>query len=857
MSLILMTQKGLPVPQGFVLPVDFFQPWLEYVQATPEWTGVPNSPPEELKQNCDALKALSAGLELDDMHREVLAKTLEPLKADDRPPLFAVRSSSPEEDLEGASFAGGYETVLGVREDGLEDALRRSFASCLDERVFLYKKVHGFAVDRPRIAVVVQQQIAAQTAGVAFSLNPVNNCYDEAVINANFGIGESVVSGMVSPDSFIVDKVSRAILDRKAGKKETSVWLAPDGGTYEEPSPSRSQLCLSDEEVLELTRMLIKVEDYYKKPVDIEWAIAHNKLYLLQARPVTAYVPLPEVMLTRPGEPKRLYLDATLVKQGIQSPLSALGTDYLAKSMRAMFRDWTGSDKAADIQDGLFGSFQGRGYTNLSNTLKMQGKKRVAWIWGSQDALSAEIIENLDEKEYIPKKLPRRLRGLAFGIVVNGFDAGWKTLKAVVSPGKYHAYFREETKKLVQNLEEERERELPIGEFALNTTRRFVRYVNDVSLPVTYAAEIARSRIKRLFRNEKPEIRDKVVYLEQALPHNVTIEMGLAMYRLACFKEIKDCASGKEFASRMESRSFSAGFLEAWDDFMKEYGHRCPKEMDVASPRFYEMPEQVFNQLRAMSENTDEEHNPQAVFDKGLVGRQEAYEFLLGVARSKGKRREKQLRRYYNILVTFGAYREIHKYYYIMVIDMIRKRVLSAGESLLEVGRLDSPEQVFDLTIDDLANGLVDPLIDLRALAQKNTRFLRQIQHIRNFPRIIDSRGRILHPPKKEAAEGELVGEPISPGKARGQVKVLNRPDEKPVLPGEILVARATDPGWTPLFLNAGGIVLEVGGLLQHGALVAREYAKPCVAGIENVTSILSDGQVVEIDGLRGVVRFM
>jgi pyruvate,water dikinase len=159
--------------------------------------------------------------------------------------------------------------------------------------------------------------------------------------------------------------------------------------------------------------------------------------------------------------------------------------------------------------------------------------------------------------------------------------------------------------------------------------------------------------------------------------------------------------------------------------------------------------------------------------------------------------------------------------------------------------------------MNDLERGLADPSIDLRALAEKNTRFLKKLRQVRELPRIVDSRGKILRPPQKEAGEGELVGEPISPGLVRGKIKVLHEPDEKPVLPGEILVARTTDPGWTPLFLNAAGIVLEVGGMLQHGALVAREYGKPCVAGIESATLILNDGQMVEMDGANGIIRFI
>jgi pyruvate,water dikinase len=240
-----------------------------------------------------------------------------------------------------------------------------------------------------------------------------------------------------------------------------------------------------------------------------------------------------------------------------------------------------------------------------------------------------------------------------------------------------------------------------------------------------------------------------------------------------------------------------------------------------------------------------------------VIERQEAYDFLVEVIRHKGKRKEKKLYKYYQVLKTFGGYREIFKYYIVVIVEIFRKRVLSEAHSLVRAGRLDYPEQVFDLTIEDLTRALVDPSLDLRAVTARNTRFLRKIQHIRNFPQVIDSRGKILRAPRKEAKEGELVGEPISAGKVRGKVKVLSRPDEKPVLPGDILVARATDPGWTPLFLNARGIVLEVGGVLQHGALVAREYCKPCVAGVENAASILQDGQEVELDGTNGIVRLV
>ena len=855
MSLISMTRQGLPVPAGFVLTVAFFQPWLEYIRATPEWTQALRSSPEELKRRCDALKARCASLELDDLCRQALAEALAALSTAGGTRLFAVRSSSPEEDLEELSFAGGYETVLGVTEGALEEALRRSFASCLDERVFVYKQGHGLAVDRPRIAVIVQQQIAAETAGVAFSLNPLNNCYDEVVINANFGLGESVVSGAVSPDIFIVDKVSRTILERKAGKKETSVWLAGDGGTYESPSPNREQFCLTDAQALQVADVAAQVEGFYGKPMDIEWAFSGGQLVLLQARPITAYVPLPEALLTAPGEPKRLYWDMTLIKWGMPELLSVMGTDYIVIANTAMLR-MTMGDVEPEVVSQVRPTMEGRAYVNASLSLKMQGKVRLAGEVRTMDTLAAEIIANLDETEYIPPRLPPALRGLLFKMVRQNLGLLGRVLQALRRPEMCRQQYLDAVRQLHQDLAVEARQSPPIREFAERTVARMTADAG-LFLLVIFAAEIAKSRIRNLFKNDPPEVRERAVHLERALPNNVTIEMGLAMHRLARLDEIGACASGDEFAARLNARAFSAEFLRAWDGFMERYGFRCPMEMDPATPRPYERPAQFFEQLRAMAANVDEEHNPQAVYERVRAEREQAYTELLQIARHKGRRQARQLEQNYRILVALGGFRETPKYCFIVAVDMFRRRVLQVAQALVEAGRLDDVQQVFDLTMDDLDQALADPALDLRTLAERNTRFLSRLKRVREFPRVVDSRGKILRAPRREAREGELAGQPISPGVVRGPVKVLHAPDEKPLLPGDVMVTRATDPGWTPLFINASGIILEVGGLLQHGALVAREYGKPCIAGIETVTAILKDGQEIEMDGASGVVRLV
>jgi len=395
-----------------------------------------------------------------------------------------------------------------------------------------------------------------------------------------------------------------------------------------------------------------------------------------------------------------------------------------------------------------------------------------------------------------------------------------------------------------------------VKEFAEVTMDRMMTYV-DAFYPTFAVAELARSRIKKIFKDEPPEIQERVVYLERALPNNITIKMGLEMYRLACHDEIKASGSFEEFTTRLADGSFSAEFLDAWHTFTERFGFRCPMEMDPATPRPYEQPKKLYEQLRIMAENTDLENNPQAIFEKAQKQRQETFEILLTVAQQKGNRKAKQFEKNYHILVELGGFRESPKYHFVLATDIFRRYVLEAAKPLAAGGRLDLPIQAFDLTMDELDQGIADPSIDLRALAYDNTTYQRKFKHMHEFPRMIDSRGKILRPPRKDQQESVLIGEPISPGVITGQVKVLHQPDEKPVLPGEILVARATDPGWTPLFLNAAGIVLEVGGTLQHGALVAREYGKPCIAGIENATEVFKDGQMVELDGASGVITLV
>jgi pyruvate,water dikinase len=284
---------------------------------------------------------------------------------------------------------------------------------------------------------------------------------------------------------------------------------------------------------------------------------------------------------------------------------------------------------------------------------------------------------------------------------------------------------------------------------------------------------------------------------------------------------------------------------------------RCPGEVDPATPRPRENPAQVFAQLKTMSLSIHGQNRSRSYFEESRAKREAAYQALYHIALKKGKRAAKTFEKLYNTWLTLGGYRETPKHYVITVVDLFRRNALEIANRFVADGRLDKPGQIFELTIADVDRAHVDPKLDLRSLAKDRAALINKMRKSKLAVRILDSRGKLFYPPRKAARDGELSGVAISPGVAQGRVKVLHTADEKPLLPGDILVARATDPGWTPLFINAAGIILEIGGALQHGAVVAREYGTPCVSGVDDATHLLKDGQFVEVDGSNGIVRVL
>lgn len=857
-SLVRLAGAGFRVPEAAVLPASWFAAWWTQLEAGEAWSRFEATLEAPWAATCQALQAAAAQLPYTPAMRADL-EALQELNASwGGTAGCAVRSSSPDEDLASASFAGGYVTLLGVLPDGLEDAVRACFVSCLDERVVVYKAQHGFDVHRPRIAVLVQRQVESEVSGVGFSLNPVTNDYDEAVIDANFGLGETVVSGEVSPDHFVVDKPGRNILERQRGSKQVARWIQPGGGVEVREQAGGEQTCLDDAQVLELSDVLTQLEQLYEHPVDIEWAYAGGELQLLQARPITAYFPLSEDMQTAPGARRRLYIDGNL-SDGITSnrPISKLTLDGYREVMARLTEGYgfslSGEEKPLEDLMILRGA---RMYTSLSDMFWFISPKLMAEQSRIMDILLYRTLQSVDRARYKPTQKPGwlTLRGLAraaFAVLWGGRKTGWNIAVALVAPARYLKRYYPAIAAFEQEICATRS-DTSIRELHALHLRSFERLV-EVDMPPIWGWLGAVGILGALSDAADPKTRDRLNQMGRGFEGERVIEMGLEMYAASRLLDVGEFDDLPSLADRIEGRDLPTPFLEAWDELLQRYAARGPNEMELASPRYGDDPLLLLRQLSFMA-RTPRDNDPTQAHERHVAERALAFAEL---DPQFGFFRRRLLRLAHRWTEAYAGERDTAKYHLVQTTYVLRQAALLRGQRLAADGRLDAAEDVFHLTWDELEQAERDATFDVRTPARERGHFLAKLdRQVREFPHLIDSRGRILRPPPLDEGNS-LSGLGISPGVARGPIKVLENPYDKPVEPGDVLVAFTTDPGWTPLFINASAIILQIGGMMQHGGVVAREYGKPCVAGIEHVLTRFEDGQPVEVDGSAGVVRLL
>ena len=885
-SLIESLQAGFNVPPGLVLTTHFFEPWLEQVKNSDEWqTFLKTNDKSSLSNSCDRITALCSKLNFSDLNEQKLLNNLHQVfsfNQETKNPLsVAVRSSSPEEDLEEKSFAGNYVTKLGVpignvtsntgpalyEITNLTQALKDCFASLFDERVVLYKEQVGIDITTPGIAVIIQQQIASDVSGVAFSINPQNNCYDEVVINSNFGLGESVVSGDVTPDSYVVDKVKCTILNKKIARKSHGLVLnacvsnhgnvlrsaneyqdnsgspiyTEIGGVKEKKLQNCNESSLADNLVLEVADLNNKVESWYKKPMDIEWAIKDDTIYLLQARPITTHFPMHPELLTKPGEKKKLYVDAC-ISQGFNETMSLLGADVFTRVVIASKEDF---GLCGGIDNGIGFHLRGKSFINIHNMLKMFSPGFVVGqISQGGDGNIGRALSSLDlEAEYIPDTLTKKLSAQRWPMLKSILKSIPIVAKGYFFPERAIEDFKDTIKHVENILRQETAENATFSEvLEEGNSLMKILFLKAILLSVPI---LTNRKLAELFKGQNVD--DLVSAINMNLTGNPTSEMGQQMYELAQFSEIQETSCEETFLEMIRKRMCTDKFLKKYDEYIERFGCRGTKEIDVGAPRQREELGLLYRQLRAMVL----ENNPIASMEHR---KREAQKKLLEISKKMGK--ESTFLFYSRIISTMMGYREQPKFMWVLLFDKLRKHALKLGEKLERDNRLLHKDQIFDLEVNDIAEVESNPRFNVLERIKKNREALEATKNVKIWPSIFDSRGKIFRVPL-ERRDDCIFGDPISSGIVRGKAKILNLPDEKPVSKGEIIVTRATNPGWTPIFINAAGVVMEIGGQLNHGAIIAREYGLPCVSGVDGITDLIRDGQMLEVDGSHGIIRIL
>lgn len=863
-----LAAANLPVPPGFCLTA------AAYSLAAPQELA-------EIAGRLDGINGLSqeeqhdggSGLPADDDRNRLAREARRTMAAAPVPPdveaaireayatlggvPVAVRSSATAEDLPFASFAGQQDSFMDVSgADAVFQAVRQCWASLWTDRAVAYRATNGISHREVGLAVVVQHMVNATTAGVLFTANPVTGTRTETVIDASPGPGQAVVSGAVNPDHFVLDTASGQVLHR----------------------PQDPASGLADQQLRELSSLGAACQQLLGAPQDVEWVIdAGGKAWLTQSRPITTLYPLPEdeasggVDRAADGG-TRVYLCGTLL-QGLTRPITPLGL-----SVMGLMRNSKGPWKY--VNPGL------RMYVDLTAVVRNKsGRKALLRILPLADGRSATVFPALlDDPRFsiltpplrksLRKHGPKRAQrppGQAKGTEASRSLA----LIAGLVPAMARSVLRPDAelrraRRYQDRLEAQLQLPLPA------TPARRLQHAEDIlagtingiiqyTLPAPSAGYLMLAGARRLLRGiAKPRELEAVL---RGLPHNVTTEMDLELWELAVslgrdpdsrkvFMELRP----EQLAARYKTAALPGLAQARLREFLGKYGHRAVAEIDLGMPRWAEEPDHLLGMISNYLRVDDPEQAPDRQFARAADHAEARITELVERAAARGRLRGRLVALCLRRARQLSGLRELPKFYIVLVLAEMHRQLLAVGEELTRTGSIAAAEDVFFLDFEELRVALRGA--DVTDMVASRRRLYDVELRRRRIPRLLLSDGTDVEAAVMAAAAAlpgsstadRLAGTPASAGTATGKVRVVLDPVGAHVEPGEILVAPSTDPGWTPLFMTAGALVMEMGGVISHGAVVAREYGIPAVVGAADATTRLRDGQTVTVDGAAGTI---
>jgi pyruvate,water dikinase len=841
-----MIKAGLPVPDGFVVSTNGYNKFVEENKLDKKihslLIGVDAKNMEQLEKISKEIKNLFEAAIMPIEIEEEIKKAYQNLGLNQV--AVAVRSSSTAEDLPGISFAGQYDSYLNIK--GKEQVCKfviKCWASLWNSRAISYRINQNIDSSQMGHAIVVQKLINSKIAGILFTANPINGRRDQILINSSWGLGEAIVGGDVTPDQYVVDKKSGSIIEETIAKKETMTIRKEIGIEHVKiASEKQNDITLNKTEIEELYYIAQKVEKYFGLPQDVEWAYIDNKFYLVQSRPITSLYPSPEVRNNKTG--LRVYINVNNYSQAMKEPFTPMGQDIIKAMVNGLVTNY---GKKNNQQDRLwwYHMIGGRIFIDITDFMRTEKSwdkfKREDNTDKDPTTTKAllQLVERNRDEIINPAEVINFKKMISFKLLKLLIVNGLRYCQGIISSKKARIKAVTLGERIINDLKEERK--------TLVTTEEKINYFKEKSSTlftqgfgiVFYVAVSAKyiKKAKTIMLEHLDDISD-LNDVEKSVPNSVTTEMGMEILQIA-----------KLYDKR--------GKIPTTDDyeiklFLEKYGHRSSIDMEVGVPVWKEEPQYVIDLISSYIYNQSYQESIDR-FYQGKVDAENAIQRIKRKLEAKGQEKkakivEKLLRDFREM---FGI-REQSKFFVRQFLTIFREMLIEIGDELQKQGRISDKMDIFFVTMEDILSG---QNLNKRVKTNKEQYHL---DYKRVAPRLLTSTGECIYSPIIEAKEGAIIGIPVSPGVCEGRVVILEKPEEGNRLKkGDILVTVGTNPSWTPLFLKIGGLIMETGGPISHGSVVAREYGVPAVAGVAKATTILKDGQRVRIKGEEGTVEII
>lgn len=755
---------------------------------------------------------------------------------------FAVRSSATAEDLPTASFAGQQDTYLNIiGKEAILKHISKCWASLFTERAVIYRIQNGFDHRKIYLSVVIQQMVFPQVAGILFTADPVTSNRKVLSIDASFGLGEAMVSGLVNADLYKVR--NGKIIDKKISNKQLAVYALKDGGTKEqtiEPQLQNRQ-ALTNEQILQLERIGRKIEEYFGHPQDIEWCLANGIFYIVQSRSITTLFPVPELN----DHENHVFLSVGH-NQMMTDAMKPLGLSFfqLHTPMRT-----AGGRLFVDI---------------TAHLASPDSRKKLIATSGQSDPLVKDALMTIAGRKGFIKSSPDgkvKQSGFVEKLLPWSYLAQFENNPAIVAD--LIKSNQASVAALKQNIQTKSGSDL--FDFILEDIPQLKKVLfNPQSWEAIKIALYASAWINRKMMKWLGE-KNAADTLTQSVPNNITSEMGLALLDvadvirpypevIAYLQQVKDDSFLEELVK------FDGGkeIRDAINTYLNKYGMRCVGEIDITKTRWREKPTILVPMILSNIKN----FSPDASIRKFEDGLQEALkkeQTLLDrlMQLPDGKRKARETKRMISLVRNFMGYREYPKYGMINRYFVYKQALLKEAEQLVQANVIHEKEDIFYLTFDELRNVVRTHKLDYQIIHKRKDEY-KSYEKL-TPPRVITSDGEIITGAykRKNLPAGAIVGLPVSSGVIEGRARVILNMEDADLEDGDILVTSFTDPSWTPLFVSIKGLVTEVGGLMTHGAVIAREYGLPAVVGVEHITKLIKDGQRIRVNGTDGYIEIL